>query len=241
MLRIMARLAFEFLSFCCTSTKMSKPTHSSDTGYDLTIQIFMKFFHGINAHVKANGSTPSSITVDIVTFSRNVDGLSIEDPYLVTLALIKLRIIASHDAISRTIDFAFKKTNLTRIQEEQSLVQDMLVSNGISSQREQVDRLLENANPITLYTMYNFEGTFERERSPAWTDLTNVHPCPWPINFMLSNGVRAFFRVPGAADVLRACGRGRLRYERNLRRKLKPSWLWYLDQQQLVISHRKML
>ena len=64
-----------------------------------------------------------------------------ELPYLVALAIIKMRIIASHDAILPELDFVFQQTEYKQIQEVKLTVQQILVGSDIAGQREQLTRI----------------------------------------------------------------------------------------------------
>lgn len=140
--------------------------------------------------------------LDIFKECANMEGKEeVSGPYLVALAIIKLRIIASHAAISRTVDFALMKTDAHRIQEIRSIVQEMLVGSDAASQCQQVNELLNNVHPLTLDAMHAFEEISELEQASELEELIHFHP--FPISITLWNGVRAFFRVPGAADILR--------------------------------------
>ena len=54
---------------------------------------------------------------------------------------------------------------------------------------------------MTLDAIHVVKEIFEAERSPESKELTDCYA--FPLCAALSNGVRCFFRVPGAADVLR--------------------------------------
>ncbi len=124
-------------------------------------------------------------------------------PYLVALAIIKLRIIAAHDAMSRSLDLAFHQKGVQRIQEVRSAVNEMILDSNVNiiSQRQQLGRLLDlihRKNPAMLASILNC--AYFAETSQSFADAPDY---PFPMNIILTNGLRCFFRVPGAADVLR--------------------------------------
>ena len=128
-------------------------------------------------------------------------------PYLLALAIIKMRIIASHDAILQSIDFAFQQTDGERIQEVRPVVQEMLVENeiDIADQRRQLYRIfdeLESDRPAMLDFILNSELISELRQ------FNNVDKALVGVNCVLAkatigNGVRCILRVPGADDMLR--------------------------------------
>ena len=110
-------------------------------------------------------------------------------PYLVVLAIIKLRIVASHDATVRAVDFV-----------------RMLDRNDIPSQRQQVHQLfarIQHDEPCLLSTMLELGDQFQSHESTKMKDLTENYP--YPINITLWYGLRVFVRVPGAVEILRLC------------------------------------
>ncbi|GAX21174.1 hypothetical protein FisN_14Hu385 [Fistulifera solaris] len=139
---------------------------------------------------------------DIFKEYPDMDWDGVEDPYLLALIIIKLRIVAYHDDTARGLSVAFDATYAKRIQEAEPIVREMLLCNDIASQRRQLDMLLDNFDPRSLSALYGFR-LYERERSSAWKKASNLHP--FPIDVMLFYGARVLFRVPGAVDVLRSC------------------------------------
>ena len=133
---------------------------------------------------------------DIYEECRNIQDLPEAAPYMVALAIIKMRIVASNDAVSQLLDFVFKETDAKRIQEVQPLVQAMLVGSSAANQRQQLDRLFERMHPFTLTALHNYEEVFFIYPSVGLKEVTEHYP--FPINLTLVTGLRAFFRVPGA-------------------------------------------
>ena len=142
---------------------------------------------------------------DIFKDCTKLEELPLTSPYLLVLAIIKLRIIASHDAISRIVDFVFQSTDGKRVQEVKPIVQEMLVGCDITSQRQQLDRIfyrIERDQPSMLNDLLECEYMSER-RQPLDLDEDFLDEYAFPVNIALANGLRTFYRVPGAGDILR--------------------------------------
>lgn len=136
------------------------------------------------------------------------DALKFTLPYLVALTIIKLRILASHEAIAQILDIVFEKTNGKRIQEVRPLVQEILAGSDAATQRQQLNRVLDriqNRIPNMFVAILEYEHLSETRRS---VDLHNSMggESLSLIDFVLLNGLRSFCRVPGATDVLRLLG-----------------------------------
>jgi tetratricopeptide (TPR) repeat protein len=139
--------------------------------------------------------------LDIFKECPNRSPIGVDEPYLVALIIIKLRIVAAHDTLSRTLDFAFNETVANRIQEVRPIVQEMLgCCRDITHQRKQLDTLLDAIDHNVLHAMHDFEELAGFERFSALQEITRFHP--YPINVTIMNGVRSFFRVPGSSDLL---------------------------------------
>ena len=144
---------------------------------------------------------------DVFKESITFEEQDLHVPYLLALAIIKMRIIASHDAILQSIDFAFQQTDGERIQEVRPVVQEMLVENeiDIADQRRQLYRIfdeLESDRPAMLDFILNSELISELRQ------FNNVDKALVGVNCVLAkatigNGVRYILRVPGADDMLR--------------------------------------
>ncbi len=93
---------------------------------------------------------------DIFEECRNIDDVDLPGPHILALAIMKMRIIAAHEAVSQTLDFVFKKSNGKRIQEVRSQVQDMLLgmNTDMDDQRDELNELLERI-PLFMFTDIN--------------------------------------------------------------------------------------
>ncbi len=123
--------------------------------------------------------------------------------FLVALAIIKLRIIAAHDAVSRSIDIVLQSTKGECIQEARFALSEMLIEKyvDIDDQRRQVNRLLDiidSNNPSMLPAILNPLPMKEQPRPQSYS---MGHPSE--VYDILMNCNRCFLRVPGAEDLLK--------------------------------------
>jgi hypothetical protein len=127
---------------------------------------------------------------------------SLTAPLLLALAIIKMRIVESHDCIMPAVESALKETECERIQEVRSVIQEMIVERNynLSNQEQQRDRLLARIDPYLFQSMQAFERTALPGNCSKLEEVTRYNPVP--ANVALWNGLRAFFRVPGAANIL---------------------------------------
>ncbi|GAX21870.1 hypothetical protein FisN_30Hu071 [Fistulifera solaris] len=126
-----------------------------------------------------------------------------ELPFLVALFLIKLRIVASHDDATESMDIAFKTTGGQRIQEVQSAIAEMLVRQDVDAenQRRQIYWLLfliHRRNPHMLPGLTNPAPYFNR---PPPTDRIAGEPSE--VSMCLLDCKVAFYRVPAAPEILK--------------------------------------
>lgn len=130
------------------------------------------------------------------------DFQAVELPFLVALAIIKLRVVAEHEAISQSLELAFEGTAGQRIQEVQSTVKDMLLPNiDMESQRRQLQRVLDAIhlhNPSMLPAIINPTPITEQPRPDI---ATLGHPSEVYDSLLFSR--RCFVQVPGALDMLK--------------------------------------
>jgi hypothetical protein len=143
---------------------------------------------------------PNCRFLDIFKECPNTEDLM--EPYIVALAVIKLRIVASYCSIMRSINFAFDQTDAKRIQEVQLNAQEMLVDSDIDidNQREQLDRLVSKIHFFLFNSMQSFgeESLFYK-----FAKMKEIaQSLPFSMNVALLYGLRAFFRVPGASEAL---------------------------------------
>ncbi|GAX25585.1 hypothetical protein FisN_28Hu055 [Fistulifera solaris] len=130
-------------------------------------------------------------------------------PFLVAMVIIKLRIIASHEAISQTLDFVFQKTSAQKIQEVRPILHHMLAGCDLTTQRQQLRRLLDKIqvddSQIDDSSVFDFFRRCEHiseNRNTRGISYILFDPLPFPRYLILENSLRCFFRVPGALDIL---------------------------------------
>ncbi|GAX29230.1 hypothetical protein FisN_28Lu089 [Fistulifera solaris] len=142
---------------------------------------------------------------DIFKECPNLEHVKLTAPFLMAIVIIKLRIIASHDAAVRALDFTISETGAKRIQEVKAIVQEMLIDTGIdvAHQREQLNHLLDH---IQLEEPDMFNATLKSEylHDTDTEELDDMvyHFYTFPVDFTLASGLRLYYRVPGAADVI---------------------------------------
>ncbi|GAX18224.1 hypothetical protein FisN_31Hu023 [Fistulifera solaris] len=143
---------------------------------------------------------------DILEESPGLRELPLRVPFLMAVLIIKLRIIASHDAIAQVVDFAFQNTELKRILAVRSKVQEMLT--GSQTQRMQVEQLLQAFDAVDLSVMRPVLLDFERvsgmlNDKKLGTLLLMMGPVHdnLPVFVALLNGLRLFHRIPGVIDM----------------------------------------
>lgn len=124
--------------------------------------------------------------------------------FLVTLLIIKLRIVAAYDAACASLDLVFHETTGGRlIQEVRCTVADMIIDErlvNIDSQRRQIDQLVEiidRRNPTTLPAILNPLPLIS-QRQPA----TDVRGEPSEAYEIVTYSYRCFARIPGARKML---------------------------------------
>jgi hypothetical protein len=141
---------------------------------------------------------------DIFEECPNIDDVDLPGPHIVALAIIKLRIFEAHYAVSRTLDFVFKKSNGKRIQEVRPLVQDMLLDRNvdIDDQQDVLDSLLERIPPFMFEAISKLKGVCESKCALEMEELTRRFE--FPVNVTLFSGARLFCRVPGVDEVIRS-------------------------------------
>ena len=125
----------------------------------------------------------------------------VELPFLVALAIIKLRIVAAHDAALQSVDLAMEGTG-QRIQEVQPALKDMLFCEhvDVESQRQQVNRLLDAIhlqNPSMLPALIN-PGPLTAQPPPA----VYTPGQPSEAYRTLIDCKATLNRIPGAIDLL---------------------------------------
>lgn len=142
---------------------------------------------------------------DLLEECPKEDELKFTLPYMVVLAIIKLRILASHDAIARTLDFVFLQTEGRRIQEVRPMVHEILAGSDAATQRQQLNRILDriqHGEPSIFRAILEYEHISETSRAADLYDTFRSQS--FSLNdFILLNGLRSFCRVPGATDILR--------------------------------------
>ena len=122
-------------------------------------------------------------------------------PYLFALTIIKMRIGTYHDAISRAVKIAFDQTSCKQIQEVGTVVVDMLAGCDMYSQCSQLNRLLFMIPSFMLYDMDELQEFPDLDQSLEVDEFT-TQSYSFPLNVTLWNGVRSFFRVPTADEIL---------------------------------------
>ncbi|GAX21659.1 hypothetical protein FisN_29Hu097 [Fistulifera solaris] len=131
------------------------------------------------------------------TFPSAPYNLDLPLAFFVALLIIKCRIVATYDAIYRSIDVAFTTESGLRIQEVQSTVAEMLIDDAvvdIDSQRQQVDELvnvIHRHNSILLPAILN----------PVPLSTNKEHASS-EVAFVFLYSIRFFYRVPGAKQML---------------------------------------
>ncbi len=148
---------------------------------------------------------------DIFEDCPDMDYAHNPEPFLLALAIIKMRIIAAHDAVSRAVDFVFERTTARRIVEVRSLVKDMLTRSDldIDDQRDILVALLERIPPFVLTALRSLKDVCEVKQSLEMDDLTHCFASmsqSFPAGETLWSSARAFCRVPGAAGILKTWG-----------------------------------
>jgi hypothetical protein len=139
-------------------------------------------------------------------------------PYLVALAIIKMRVIAFHEAVLRTMDFAFEQTGVKRISEVQPVVREMLLGGkiDIASQRNQLHQIFDRIhNERAIHgdeeepTM--IEALLHNKRISETIDifdlddmLEQLYGCPERLKPTLRSSLRAVYRIPGAQAMLQS-------------------------------------
>lgn len=142
--------------------------------------------------------------LDMLEECPKMEEQKVIEPYLMALVIIKMRIVASHAAVSRELDFVFQQTVGKRIQEVRSLVQEMLVGSDLANQNQQLGRLLDKT-PSSIFDATNeLMGDFPGAQSYEMDELTRRYP--FPIDITLSCSLQSLFRVPKADDLLESFG-----------------------------------
>jgi hypothetical protein len=124
--------------------------------------------------------------------------------FLVSLLLIKLRIVAAYDAACQSLDLVFDQTrDGKRIRHMKDTVKKMLIGycTDIDSQRQQVARLLDlidRKNPYMLPAIINPNPIRQMGRPR----LRYVGQ-PSEVFDVLLYSQRCFFRIPGATETLK--------------------------------------
>jgi hypothetical protein len=143
--------------------------------------------------------------LDIFEENIKADMGNLRLPLFVALAIIKMRIIASHNSISRSVDIAFEQAEMKQILEVRSVVQDMLLDSDIDvlDQSRQLYRIFEEIDheePFLLDSMLEAEQ-FSEIRDCSFLDeaLTSALPS---LKVALLHSLRCLFRVPGAGALL---------------------------------------
>ncbi|GAX29229.1 hypothetical protein FisN_28Lh057 [Fistulifera solaris] len=142
---------------------------------------------------------------DIFEECTKLDELTLLAPCLMVLIIIKLRIIATHEAVSAVLRYTFAETACKRIQQVGPVVHEMLAGGDVSIQRQQLEQLfdkMEVDHPSIIDDLLECEFISER-REALDLDEDFLEQYPFPINITLANGLRLFYRVPGAGDILR--------------------------------------
>lgn len=128
----------------------------------------------------------------------------LELSFMVVLVIVKLRIVAAHDAMTQAIELAFGEgTTGHRIQQVRSNVTDMLIRANVNveSQRRQVNRLLDDIhlhNPSMLPSIIHPDPLLKQ---PCPSMIPRGHPTEAYATLMYC---RPYFgRVPGAIDMLK--------------------------------------
>lgn len=134
-----------------------------------------------------------------------IENERISAPFLVALAIVKLRIVAAHDATCKSIELAFseKGTAGQRIHQVQSIVKDMLIRADVDveSQRQQTNYLLDaihRSNPSMLPAILN-PGPIADQPCPE----AIIPGQPSQVYVSLKDYRRLFIRVPGALKMLK--------------------------------------
>jgi hypothetical protein len=138
--------------------------------------------------------------LDIFQVVSDADPNEVEVPFLVALAIMKLRIVAAYDTAIQSLRLAMTGT-AGRVHEVQSAIQDMLIRGDLQSQWEQLIRLLDaidHLNPSMLPAILNPKPLFQQ---PPPTQIMPGHPSEAFRTLMDCR--RCFYRVPGAAALLR--------------------------------------
>jgi hypothetical protein len=136
-----------------------------------------------------------------------LDGQEETEPYLMALAINKMRIVASNDFLSRALDYTLHETDGRRIQQVRSVVQEMLIGNDndVASQRQQRDRLLDKIDFYDSKTLGIFLTCEPVSEARQFMNVDDVFrgEYDYPLGIALANGFRSFFRIPGAVDLVR--------------------------------------
>lgn len=122
--------------------------------------------------------------------------------FLMALAIIKLRIVAAHDAASRSVDLALQTSYGPSIHEVRSQLIEMLVGCNVhvEDQRRQVKRLFDlihQNNPSMLPSILNPRPM---KVQPPPESRSIGHPSE--VYEVLKNCHRGFVRVPGGVEML---------------------------------------
>lgn len=137
------------------------------------------------------------------------ENCNVPTSFLVAVLIIKLRLIATYDSLSRAIEVTFDTTGGQRIHVVQGVVADMLMGNSlrdldIDSQKEQVERLfdlIDEVNPSILQSIHDPKPVLDL--CFASCSLQKEVPGHVAEAFEISRYCsRCFNRVPGAKRLL---------------------------------------
>ncbi|GAX17206.1 hypothetical protein FisN_10Lu076 [Fistulifera solaris] len=163
------------------------------------------FEEGIHGRSRPYPIEPNCRYFDIFEENSTADMGNLQLPLFVALAIIKMRIIASHNAISRSIDIAFEQADMKQILEVRSDLQDFLLDCDIDvlDQSLRLNRIfeeIEREEPFLLDSMLKAEQ-FSEIRDFSFLDEALISALP-SLKLVLLHSVRCFFRVPRASDLL---------------------------------------
>ncbi len=125
---------------------------------------------------------------DVSQIPKNKDLQEVELPFLVALLIIKLRIVAAHDAALQSIEKAS--------QGGESCVRD-----DIDSQRKQVEQLMDAIDQQNSTMLPAIINLVRVRGEPSATAMLFANPSDAELAF--SHSTRCFQRIPGALDLLK--------------------------------------
>ncbi|GAX21869.1 hypothetical protein FisN_30Hu070 [Fistulifera solaris] len=130
----------------------------------------------------------------------NENAQETELAFLVALLIIKLRIVAAHDAAKFSIELALGGVAGQRIQEVQPAIEEMVIRQDadVEGQREQVHRLMDvihDKNPSVLLALLNPRPVMEESKPKSGV--------PSDVHRILMDCKAVYYRVPGAVELLK--------------------------------------